>query len=117
MGIQLKGNDEYLTSVDVDNRNGTMVMWQSLIQRHQQTLFRTPTATTGKNGLHYLFKVSNEQLQQMQSAHTGLTIDGIKYDIDAKARNGWFLPLDIPQWMAQSINDNGSKTASINTTS
>jgi hypothetical protein len=88
MGIQLKGNDEYLILIDVDNKNGTMAMWQELLQRHQKIPFRTPTATTGNNGLHYLFKVSHEQLQQMQSAYTGLMIDGVKYDIDVKARNG-----------------------------
>ena len=70
---------EYVILVDVDNKHNTIKTWKALLkQHHKATVLRTPTATTGNGGLHYLFKVSEEQLNKMQNSYTGLTKKTVK---------------------------------------
>ena len=49
---------------------------------------KTPTAITGNNGYHFLFKVHASRYEAIEKQKLGLTIDGEHYDIDVKANNG-----------------------------
>jgi hypothetical protein len=87
MGTKLD-DDSHVLLVDVDNKNGTVEKWNDLLKKHHKTTkLKTPTATTGNDGLHYLFKVSDEQFQKLKSSYTKLQINGETLDIDVKAKN------------------------------
>ena len=88
MGTKLD-DDNYVILVDVDNKNGTVDKWLDLLKQHQKTTkIKTPTAITGNDGIHYLFKVPSELYKNLQNAYTGLNVDGLKLDIDIKCDNG-----------------------------
>ena len=88
MGTKLD-DDNYVILVDVDNKNGTVDKWLDLLKQHQKTTkIKTPTAITGNDGIHYLFKVPSELYKHLQNAYTGLNVDGVKLDIDIKCNNG-----------------------------
>ena len=64
MGTQLP-DGSHVILVDVDNKNGTVEKWYALLKKHHRAKkLKTPTATTGNDGLHYLFKVSPEQFKK-----------------------------------------------------
>ena len=87
-GDQINDSD-YVILVDVDNKNDTMNKWNDLLKTHHKTTnLKTPTATTGNNGLHYLFKVSEDKYNKLQKSYTTLNINNIKLHIDVKAGNG-----------------------------
>ena len=82
-------DDNYVILLDIDNKNDTVDKWFEIVKKHQKTKkFKTPTAITGNDGLHYLFKVPEKLFQKLQNSYTGLNIDGVKIDIDVKGYNG-----------------------------
>jgi hypothetical protein len=86
MGTQIE-EGFYVILIDIDNKNNSMEIWQNLVIKNSKSkTIKTPTATTGNNGLHYLFKVSEEQMNKMQNSYTKLSIDGEKIDVDVKGR-------------------------------
>ena len=74
--IGTKINDsDYVILVDVDNKNDTINKWNRLLKIHHKTTnLKTPTATTGNSGLHYLFKISEDKYNKIQKSYTTLTI-------------------------------------------
>jgi hypothetical protein len=98
MGTELPDNKQsskqdtyYLIGLDIDNKetattkNGIGKI-KELFKIHKYKP-NTPKAKTGNNGLHYLFKVNENELQQLKSSYTELRIDNEKYAIDAKIKN------------------------------
>ena len=60
-------NENYVILVDVDNKNDTMDKWTELFNtNHKTPTLKTPTATTANNGLHYLFKLPEDQFRNLQ---------------------------------------------------
>lgn len=92
MGTPINGG--YVIGLDIDNKpDGTLLKWTDILLQHNinsTSGFTTPTAKTGNNGYHYLFKVTDEQFKNI-STFTGLTIDNVKYSIDLKAGNQFLL--------------------------
>ena len=63
-GVKIDDNN-YLILVDIDNKNNTISKWFDLLKTHHKTKkLKTPQATTGNNGLHYLFKVSSDKFEK-----------------------------------------------------
>ena len=86
-GVKIDDNN-YLILVDIDNKNNTINKWYDLLKTHHKTKnLKTPQATTGNNGLHYLFKVSSDKFEKLQSSYTRICINGERLDIDIKGRN------------------------------
>ena len=79
---------QHIILVDIDNKNDTMEKWVKVLNSHIKTTLKTPTATTGNGGLHYLFKVPQDMFVKLQNSYTGLIVNGDKLDIDVKGHNG-----------------------------
>ena len=83
-------DDNYLILVDIDNKNGTINKWYEILQFHNgknKKTFKTPYALTGNNGLHYLFKISQEKFNKIQPSYLKISINNKKLDIDIKCYN------------------------------
>ena len=77
MGTHMGDGSDVILS-DIDNKNDTMEAWRNPVIKHSKSkAIKTPTATTGNNGIH-----------KMQNSYTKLTIDGNKLDIDVKGKSG-----------------------------
>jgi hypothetical protein len=99
MGTVIKGSNEkelFVVGLDIDNKPDTtdiwngLTKWTNLLLEHGFTHFQdinTPTQLTGNQGYHYLFAVSEEQLEHIGCSLTNLKIDGMTYSIDVKAKN------------------------------
>lgn len=82
-------NDNYLILVDIDNKNDTINKWYSLLKTHNnnKNYYKTPYASTGNDGLHYLFKISFEKFRNLKSSYGKINIENEKLDIDIKSYN------------------------------
>lgn len=90
MGTKVSHN-EYVILLDIDNKNDTVKRFENnVLKKHGLTYntLKSPTAITGNNGYHCLFKVDEERYQSIKKQKLGLTINGEHYDIDIKAENG-----------------------------
>jgi len=94
MGVKLD-DGKYLLGFDVDNKenkneckNG-MTKWQELIKENNFTL-NTPYANTGNNGLHILFKITEQEFNNtsLSTNITDLIINKEKFTIDIKCKGG-----------------------------
>ena len=66
MGTKID-DEHHVILLDIDNKNDTVDRWLNIVKIKNKTVkFQTPTAITGNNGIHYLFKVSSEQFDKMQ---------------------------------------------------
>lgn len=92
MAIRLgcESDNYYIVLIDIDNKedndsvlNG-ITKWNELIKKKK---INTPTQKTGNDGLHYLFKVSEEDFKKLPASITELSIEGQKYSIDFKGKN------------------------------
>jgi len=88
--------NSYLIVLDIDNKddeenikNG-LPKWLEILKQKNCNDLETPTQKTGNNGLHLLFKVSEEQFQYIKPI-ISLKIDGKSYSIDVKAANGFII--------------------------
>lgn len=128
-------DDYYIILIDIDDKEDTkdtkngMTKWNLLIQDKK---IKTPTQKTGNNGLHYIFKVSEQVFNTLPSSITEININGIKYSIDFKGKNQFMLVEPskydnkfykwttkittkiqiLPQWLLDILLDH--KTVSIN---
>ena len=79
----------YNVLIDIDDKdekdveNG-MIKWLELTKGLKIT---TPTQKTGNNGLHFLYKLTLEQMNALPRSITRLQIDSVSYSIDYKAQN------------------------------
>ena len=74
--------------------------WLELLKQHnivKYVSFDTFIQHTGNNGLHYLFKVTLEQYENIKNI-TSLNIDGTNYSIDVKANENSFLIVEPSQY-------------------
>lgn len=89
MGLEVE-EDFYVVLIDIDNKEDTetvlngLTKWNELIKRKR---IETPIQKSGNDGLHYLFKVSQEVFETLPASITELTIDKKKYSIDFKGKN------------------------------
>jgi hypothetical protein len=86
-------DEYYLILIDIDNKESETVKngmdkWKQIIKGK---IINTPTQKTGNDGLHYLFKVSENIFDKLKSSGTELVIDGEKYAIDYKAKNQFMI--------------------------
>ena len=93
MGQQIKDTTDYVVLIDIDNKdddnvqNG-MTKWKEIIKGKK---INTPTQKTGNDGLHYLFRVSEEDFMKLPNAVTQMIIDENRYSIDFKGKNGFMI--------------------------
>jgi len=94
MGVKLDDGN-FLLGFDVDNKetkndckNG-FTKWNDLIKENN-FIIDTPYATTGNNGLHILFKITEQDFinTSLSMNITDLMIDKQKYTIDIKCKGG-----------------------------
>jgi hypothetical protein len=90
MGLKCDNNNNYVVLIDIDTSedNATfsgMKKWKELLDEKDE--INTPTQKTGNNGLHYLFKVTENVYNTLPAAITKIVIDGKKYSIDFKGKN------------------------------
>lgn len=86
----------YIIVIDIDNKGDEEKIkngykkWFEMLKKQNINNFETPIQKTGRDGLHYLFKVNEEQIKLI-SNRTNLKIDNIKYSIDVRAINGFII--------------------------
>jgi hypothetical protein len=91
MGTKCKNDDNYyvvLFDVDATEDENTqcgMTKWKELLEDKKE--INTPTQKTGNNGLHYLFKVSEDNFNKLPRLITKIMIDGVRYSLDFKGEN------------------------------
>ena len=101
MGTTTQDNYKII-GLDIDNKedkddifNGVK-KWKELLKEHNINncvSFNTFIQQTGNCGFHYLFKVSNEQYENIKNI-TNLKIDSVSYCIDVKANENSFLVVE-----------------------
>lgn len=89
MGTKID-DDYYIVLFDVDMTEDDdtkcgMTKWKELLEGKKE--INTPTQKTGNNGLHYLFKVSEENFNKLPRLITKIVIDGVRYSLDFKGEN------------------------------
>jgi P4 family phage/plasmid primase-like protien len=91
MGEKHNTDNYYVVLFDVDTSEeedvlSGLVKWKELVKTKPE--INTPTQRTGNNGLHLLFKITNQNLfDKLPTSITKMTIDGKKYSIDFKGKN------------------------------
>jgi ribosome biogenesis GTPase A len=101
MGTTTQDNYKII-SLDIDNKedkddifNG-IKKWKELLKEHNINncvSFNTFIQQTGNCGFHYLFKVSNEQYENIKNI-TNFKIGSVSYCIDVKANENSFLVVE-----------------------
>ena len=93
MGTKLSDGN-YLIGFDVDNKEGKngckngYTKWFEMVEEFGLVI-NTPTAKTGNNGMHYLFKISEELFNSCVGGNiTDLKINDETYTIDVKCKAG-----------------------------
>jgi hypothetical protein len=83
--------------LDFDNKpfqneiyNGIELM-NILIEKGILTVNNDYIQKTGNNGYHYVFKISKEQVNALQSSKTNIDFEGSTYSADIKANNQFFI--------------------------
>ncbi len=96
MGCKYKDEDYFIVLLDIDTKDDKendilsgMTKWKELIEGRKELV--TPTQRTGNNGLHYLFKVSEDIFAKLPKSITEMSIDGKMYSIDFKGENQFAL--------------------------
>ena len=86
MGREIKLN-EYGILLDFDNKEGdNSKNGLSLAKKWKMDQYGAPKQKTPSGGLHYLFTVSGEQANNINS-RTGITVNGELYNADVKFKN------------------------------
>ena len=86
MGREVKPG-RFVVLLDFDNKaDGESENGLDLVKLLNLDQYGAPKQTTPSGGLHYLFTVSAEQAERINS-RTGITYKGIKYNMDVKFKN------------------------------
>ena len=102
-----------IIGVDIDDKKDSndilngLTKWKEILLKNKMNnfvAFDTFIQQTGNKGLHYLFKVSEEQYSLIKNI-TNLEIDGKNYSIDIKADENSFLVVE-----PSSYFDNNNKS-------
>ncbi len=96
MGCKYLDEDYFIVLLDIDTKDDKenniwsgMTKWNELMEGKKELV--TPTQRTGNNGLHYLFKVSEDIFIKLPKSITEMSIDGKMYSIDFKGENQFAL--------------------------
>ena len=78
----------FVILLDFDNKvEGESKNGLDLVENLNMDQYKAPKQTTPSGGLHYLFYADADQAKHLPSSRTGITHDGVKYNMDVKFTN------------------------------